>query len=163
MTRKMEDVLEKLKKKYSVLENKYSLPSFKEMNEDFDIEKIQDKETEMLLREVRRAMLEKNLGYLKFAEMFLNPSQAPMFFIMLVKNIDSDYRKNLNDLYAELGKYEILSVSLDNIYNEKKEADFIKTFFAKWQNIKKQFADLMSSLEQGWDKQSERKEKGYLG
>ena len=52
--------LEELKKEYEKLKKKHNLPIFKGMNEDFEIEKLQEKETELLLREVRRIMIEKN-------------------------------------------------------------------------------------------------------
>lgn len=155
--------LEILKEKYAVLEKKYNLPSFKAINEDFDIEKLQEKDTDMLAREIRRTMLEKNLAYLRFIEMILNPSQAPMFLLVFVKNIESVDRKALNDLYLELGRYETASLSLDNIYGEDKEADFVKMFFKKWQEVKDKFAKIMVSLDESWDKESIKKEKGYLG
>ena len=68
--------LKDLKKEYSDLAEKYKLPSFKELNENFEIEKI-DKDTEILLRDVRKVMMEKIVNSLGFLEMFLNPMNAP--------------------------------------------------------------------------------------
>lgn len=155
--------LEELKKKYEKIRQKHNLPSFNDMNQDFDIEKLQEKDTETLTREIRRAMAEKNVAYLKFVEMFMNPSTAPMFFLALVKSLDSKERKLLEELYMELGKFEIKSISLDNKYDEKKDADFIKQFYKNWQEIKEKFARILKDIEESWDKKIEKKEKGYLG
>ena len=51
---KCESCLEELKKKYEKLQKQYSLPSFEKLNEEFDIEKIAENETDFLLREVRK-------------------------------------------------------------------------------------------------------------
>lgn len=155
--------LKKLKEEYSIIEKKYNLPSFSNMNEDFDIEKIIEKDTELLIREIRRAMLEKNTAYLRFIDMTINPSNSPMFLMILLKNIESTEKKFLNELYMQLGKYEIISLKLDNIYDEKAEAEFINSFYARWQEIKKEFSLFISSFEESMNKKTEKKEKGYLG
>lgn len=155
--------LEKLKKEYEKLKARYNLPSFQDMNKDFEIEKLQERETDLLIREVRRLMVEKNSAYLRFIEMFMNPGNAPMFFFSLVKNMDHVDKKVLEELYGEIGKFEILSLKLDNEYNEEKESEFIKKFYKDWQEIKKKFGEVLKVLEESWDKKAERKEKGYLG
>ena len=47
----MEDCkkLEKLKADYKIFQAKYSLPNFDELNEDFQIEKISESETDFIL------------------------------------------------------------------------------------------------------------------
>jgi len=155
--------LKDLKREYEKLKSKYSLPSFKEMNEDFEIEKLEERETEILARDIRRAMIEKNSAYLRFIEMFMNPSSSPMLFLALMKNMDNIDKKLVEDLYSKLGKYEILSLRLDNEYDEAKEAEFINKFFKEWQQVKKDFGSLLKFMEDSWDKKGERKEKGYLG
>jgi len=159
----MEIGLDNLKERYEEVAKEYNLPSFKEMNEDFEIEKLHDKETDLLVREIRRAMIEKNAAYLRFVEMFLNPSNAPMFFLALVKNMDNSAKKVLDELYLKLGKFEIKSISLDNFYDEKKEAEFVCEFFYGWQEIKGFFQKITDELEDSWKKKSDKKEKGYLG
>lgn len=155
--------LEELKKKYEKLRKKYNLPSFEEMNIDFEIEKLQERDTETLSREIRRAIADKNLAYLKFAEMFMNPSTAPMFFLALVKSLDNKEKELLSELYLELGKFEIRNIALDNEYDEKKDAEFIKTFFKKWQDIKKKFDKILKGIEEAWERKVEKGDKGYLG
>ena len=66
----MEDCkkLEKLKTDYKVFQEKYSLPNFDELNEDFQIEKISESETDFILREVRKYVTDKFFNYLRFIE-----------------------------------------------------------------------------------------------
>lgn len=55
-----------LKKQYEPLRKKYKLPSFDELNKEFEIEKIQEKETDFILREIRKGMGEKVGAFLRF-------------------------------------------------------------------------------------------------
>ena len=152
-----------LKKEYEKFRKKYGLPKFKDMNQDFEIEKLQGRESEFLLREIRRCMIEKNVSYFKVIEMFMNPSNAPLIFLALIKNMNHIERKLLEELYYKLGKNEILSLKLDNQSDEKEEAKFIKRFFKEWQGIKNKFGEILTCIEKSWEKKAEKKEKGYLG
>lgn len=155
--------LQELKKKYEKLRTKYNLPKFEEINKDFEIEKLQERETELLSTEIRRAMIEKNIAYLEFTERFMNPTTAPMFFFALIKNMSSEEKKLVEKLYLELGKFEITSIGLDNEYDEKKDAEFIKSFYKEWQGIKKKFGKIIKGIEEAWDKKTEKKDRDYLG
>ena len=52
---------------------------------------------------------------------------------------------------------------LDNDYDEKRDAEFIKSFYKEWQDIKKKFDKIMNGMEASWEKKAEKKDKGYLG
>lgn len=159
----MAEKLARLKKDYEQLEKKYKLPSYRELNEEFDIEKLQELESETLLREIRKIAMDKVIAYLRFIEMLLNPSNAPMFFFALLKSLDNGDKKILEDLYSKLGKIEIKVIEIDNDYSEKNEAEFIKQLMAEWKDIKENIKKISISLQKGWDKKSEKKDKSYLG
>ncbi len=152
--------LENLKKQYNKLKKKYDLPSFEDVNKDFEIEKLQDRERSYLLRDIRRTMIERNLSYFKFLEMFLNPSSGPMFFMALSNHLTDEEKDKIEELYFKMGKFELDSVKLDNDDGEEKEAEFIKSFYQEWQNMKNEFGSLMDSLEKIWEREVERDEKG---
>jgi len=154
--------LKDLKKEYEKIAKKYSLPKFSEMNKRFEIEKLAGRETEMLVREIRRIMMEKASNYFKFSEVFINPGTAPMFFLAAIKKMDGIDKKPLEELYIELGKLEVEAISLENIYDEKKEADFIKKTYKKWEDISKRFGSLMERVMKSAEKQSEKKERSYF-
>jgi len=80
-----------------------------------------------------------------------------------VKGFDLDNKQLLDELYLDLGKFELKSIGLDNEYDEKKDVEFIKKFYKEWQQVKEKFGKFLKALEKSWEKKVEKKEKGYLG
>lgn len=155
--------LAKLKEEYSKLAAKYKLPKYQILNEEFDVEKVQELETDTLLREVRKVIMDKVIAYLRFIELLINPSNAPMFFFAMLKGLDSSDKKILDEIYTKLGRLEIEVIEIDNDYSEKGEAAFILHVFKEWQDIKESMKKVSKSLRTSWDKKTEKKEKSYLG
>ena len=157
--------LENLKNQYEKLKQKYKLPAFSQLNEDFEIEKLQEHETEFLLRGVRRCMMEKVMAVMRFFELILNPviaeSPAPMFIFAILKEIKPEIRKLTEQIYKEFAIYDVLSVNLDIDYNEKEEAKFVSDIAARWKQLKDDLKKVTKSLSTTW-KESE-KEKSYVG
>lgn len=153
--------LEDMKKEYKKL--RYNLPKFEDLNKDFSIEEISEKESDFLIREIRKQIMEKAIAYLRFAETLLNPSSAPLFILALIKNLNEEDRKSLDKVYSTLVDMEISSLVLDNDYDEEKEAKFIIDLYNKWDKIKEEMGDVLVSLKKGWDVKGEKKNKGYLG
>src|SRR3989338_7156200 len=85
--------LEKLKREYERLEKKHKLPSFRELNEDFHIEKIAESETDILIREVRKFVGDRLANYMRFVENLLNPVNAPMFIFSFIKLMEPEDKK----------------------------------------------------------------------
>ncbi|MFH1325552.1 MAG: hypothetical protein ABIH49_02150 [archaeon] len=160
---KEESKLEKLKKDYSEIQKKYSLPSFNEMNEDFSIEKIQENESEILVREVRRHMAEKFSAYLRFLEMLLNPTGAPMFVFSVIKTLNAEDKKKITEIYKQLIKNEVNIIELDIEFSENKEIEFIKSSFKMWRGMKDDLLDVVDSIKKKWDNKVEGNGKGYFG
>ena len=158
-----ESKLDKLKQDYSILEKEYNLPSFDELNEDFNIEKIAESETEILVREVRKFMGDKMLNYMRFIENLLNPVNVPMFIFSIIKLLDAEEKKGLSEIYKEFMKKEIQFIELDLEFNEKKEAEFIKNAYEFWQGIKKDILKIIDKINKKWDNKFELNNKGYFG
>jgi len=158
-----ESNLAKIKNQYISLQKKYKLPSFSELNEDFEIEKLQERETDFLLRNVRRMITEKISNVLRFLELILNPSETPtpLFVFAMLKNISPETRKEIEVLYRKLSSIELSSLSLDINYNEKKEAELIKGIVKSWPKIKEGLGNITEKLEMAWSK--EKPERKYLG
>jgi len=155
--------LETFKQEYKKFRKKYALPEFKSLNEDFDIARISDIETETILRDIRKTIVDKILSYLRFLEMFLNPSQNQMFFFILIKSLEGADKKLIEELYGKLGKMEIEVIWLDNQYDEKKEAEFINKTYKEWQEIKKDMDKLIDSFKRSWKKKIGKKRENYFG
>ncbi len=158
-----ESPLEDLKKDYEVLKKKYNLPEFQKLNEEFDTEKVAEHETDCLLREIRKAVMDKVIAYLRFVEMLLNPSNVPIFFFALVKGLTPSDKRILERIYSRLGNFEIDVIELDCRYSEKDEAEFIKKIVREWKDIKEEMLKLVEVLRRNWDQKSRKSEKGYCG
>ena len=159
----MESCLSKLKKDYEKLRAKYKLPSFQELNVEFEIEKLQDRETDFLLRQARRVMIEKIAVVLRFLEIMVNPAegQTPLYVFSVIKNISPDMKKIIEKIYKELTVIELNSLSLDIDYDKKNEAKFIKDVAARWPSIKKDLKEITKKLGVVWT--HEKMHDGYFG
>jgi len=157
-----ESDLEIFKKDYNAFKNKYNLPEFSKLNELFEIEDIENCETEFLLRKIRKLIADKLSAYLRFIEVILNPANAPMFFFRLIKKLEEEDRKKLNEVYEEFGNLEVYAVRLDLDYNEEKEAEFIKKLFYKFEEVKKDILKIVEKMGNGGDRKVDR-ERSYFG
>lgn len=155
--------LARLKEEYEKLQKKHNLPSFREMNEDFYIEKIAENETEIPLREIRRAIGEKFDNYLRFIESLLNPVNVPMFIFSIIKLIGPEEKKKLSEIYKKMVQNEINFIERDLKFEEAKEAGFIRKSYELWQGIKKELADILEKVEKNLGNKTEENTKGYFG
>ncbi|HLD38624.1 MAG TPA: hypothetical protein VJA20_04245 [Candidatus Nanoarchaeia archaeon] len=154
--------LKKLKEEYSKIQEKYGLPNFSKLNEDFRIEKTAQTETDFLVREIRESMGETLENFLRFVEAILNPVNVPMFLFPIIKSLNVEEKNKLSEIYKKLSKLEIDSMKLID-YSEKKEAEFIKNSYKIWQEIKKDFVKIIEAVENKTEAKVEKSEKGYFG
>jgi hypothetical protein len=155
--------LTKLKETYEKLKLKYNLPLFKDMNENFQIEKITESETEFILREVRKYITDKFFSYLRFLESILTPTNAPMFVFAITKTLGVEEREKLIELYKKIAKVELEVIGLDLIYSEQEEAEAIKKYYELWQGIKNKLLEVVEVIKKNWDNKIEDNGKGYFG
>jgi len=153
--------LDELKKAYSKLEKKYGLPSFKELNENFEIEKI-ERDTEILLRDVRKVMMEKVVNSLGFLEMFLNPINAPRMYLSYMKSMGAEEQGIVEKVYGMLAGLNILALEGEIDYSEKREADVIAEIFKVWISVKPEFMKLFAGMRKP-NGDVVRKERSYFG
>ncbi|MDA3780888.1 MAG: hypothetical protein PF487_11825 [Bacteroidales bacterium] len=157
--------LETLKEAYAVLKKEYDLPDFDSLNEDFQLEKLQSEDTDFLIREVRRYIVEKFSSYLRLIETLLQPSNAQMFVFAMLKSINSDDNKMLQALYRKLAKKEIEVIALDLKHNVEAEAEFIKTAYELWQEVREELLVLIEKIKDNWSLNGEEssRDRAYFG
>jgi hypothetical protein len=148
---------------YNDLAQKYSLPEFKEIAEDFDIEKITDKESIFLIREVRRTMNEKISAYIHLFETLINPNSPPMFVFSILRNVSTSDKETIKKIYKALSRTQIEVMKLDTIYNDKDEAKFINETFIIWQELKPIVYKLIEGFESSFEEDDSDKNKSYFG
>ena len=155
--------LDSLKENYEILKIKYNLPLFNQLNEDFQIEKITESETEFVLKEIRKYITDKFFSYLRLIESIVSPSNAPMFVFAITKTLGVKEREKLVELYKKIARIEIDVLELDLTYLEEAEAEAIKKYYSLWQNIKKELIEIVEVIQKNWDNKIEDNGKGYFG
>jgi len=148
---------------YEEFRKEYSLPEFEKLAEDFDIEKVAEKESSFILREIRRMIHEKLSAYLSLFEMLVNPNGPPMFMFGVLKRVNGDSKEVVKELYENLSRLQITIMKLDTVYSEKNEADFIIFAFEEWQKIKPQIYSLVEQFEKSMDQNDNLKKTSYFG
>ena len=148
---------------YNALKSEYSLPDFDKLSEDFDVEKSVEKESNYLLREVRRVVNDKLSGYIHLLENLINPSNPPMFILSAIRNLDSDDKDLIKKIYKKLSKLQIEVLRLDTVYIEKDEAKYIIEAYSIWQDAKKDLIKIIDKFGETVEKDDPKKERGYFG
>lgn len=154
--------LEELKSNYKELSKKYQLPSFEELNENFEIDRI-DRDTDTLAREIRKVLMEKVISYIKFIEMILNPSTAPPMFLIFLKQITQDEKHTIEETYKPLVDLELKALKVEIEYSEKSEAEQISEINKTWNKIKPNLLKIIQIMEKNWNSSTNKKDKSYFG
>ena len=155
--------LDLLKENYLEIQKEYSLPEFDKLNEDFNIEKIAESETDFLVREIRKYVTDKFSNYLRFIETILNPVNAQFFVFSFIKTLGSSEKETLSEIYKKLAKKEVEVIELDIKFSEEKEAEFVKDSYKIWQDIKEDLLKIIGVVKKNWDIKVENNGKHYFG
>ena|SRR3989338_6628828 len=153
--------LQNIKDEYSKLAKKYNLTSFQLLNEDFEIDKI-DKQTDCLLRLIRKVMMEKIVNSLGFLEFLLNPINAPRIYLGYARTMSQEDKKEVEKIYSVLGELSISSLTLEIDYSEKGEAELIKKIYNLWNSVKPGFRKILKNMNMPLNNVV-KKEKSYFG
>jgi len=157
-----ESKLAKLKKDYKKLQEKYKLPSFEKLNEDFGIERASDSESDFTLKEIRKQISEKVYNYLRLVETLINPVNAPMSIMSIVKAFGIPEKDKLVVVYKKLVKSEWELIAIDLEYSEKKEAEFIKEIHKIWQSVKKDVTEVVDAVGKNWEAKTQNNNRKYF-
>lgn len=152
--------LKELKKAYEPLAKKYKLPNFKELNEEFEVEKI-DYESEIVLKAVRKCMMEKIINTLGFFEMLLNPVNVPRMYIPYVRAMGLDDKKDIDKIYDSFAALSLSALDAEVDYSESGEAEMVKKIFSAWNSIKPEFRRVMANMKKPIS--NVKKERSYYG
>ena len=155
-----------LKQEYNKIKSKYSLPEFEKLEKDFEFSHIKEnlKDKSYLLRIIRRHIYNKIVFLSQVLERILFPNSSSLVLINESKFFSEKQHHEIFKIYKILMKYERLSLSLDILNDEGKNADFIKEIYKKWPNLRDYAQKTMLELSQRWEKEEQVEERsGYLG
>jgi len=154
------------KQEYNKIKAKYSLPEFEKLEKDFEFLHIKEnlKDRLYLLRIIRRHVYNKIVFLSQLLERILFPNSSSLVLINESKFFSEKQHHEIFKIYKILMKYERLSLSLDILNDEGKNADFIKEIYKKWPNLRDYAQKTMLELSQRWEKEEQVEERsGYLG
>src|SRR3989344_4383970 len=100
--------IEELKEAYVGLHKEFNTPGFDELNNIFDIG-IFERNSGNLLRDIRRAMVEKVARYLRLLEFLLRPSPASPIFLVLLKGSRPADTQSLAQVFSAFIEIELAS------------------------------------------------------
>ncbi|MBD3310505.1 hypothetical protein GF351_04755 [Candidatus Woesearchaeota archaeon] len=152
-----------IKKRYSQLQKKHSLPTFDEIDHEFEINSIEE-DSSFILREIRRRMVERIEEYSKIFEEIIQPDTNSFRSMSECRVFKDEDKHEIFNIYKNImiiiRSAQIISLERD----ENKEAKFINSVFQNWMRIKKELMPYLEKLEKSWEKESEMDETiGYLG
>ena len=150
-----------VKEDYTELSKKHKLPSFAEMEREFEISTLD--EEGFLLREVRRKITEKVELYFKFLEEILQP-EITIANMHESREFNEEEREKIFKLFSKLMFLYRLSMETSVNEDDQKSADYINTVFTDWDNIKDQFSKIVAKAKESWINEKNIKEDlGYMG
>ena len=137
--------LKEMKETYQKLS--YKLPSFEELEENFDLDKISDRNQKFILLNIRRVMVEKFSNYSQLFEALLNPVSQSRLLLRILKKLDNEKKDKLREYCDKLLNYQYEAIKMELVWDEKKEANFVNQKFKEWNKMKDEILELMDSLE----------------
>ncbi|MEK6923314.1 MAG: hypothetical protein AABW84_01305 [Nanoarchaeota archaeon] len=140
------DNFEKLKENYEKVKKKYKLPTFEEMDDEFEIRKI-DYDS-ILIREIRRAISNKLIYFSDMLDPILNPHES------LRSTIESNFfnEEDIKDMaifYKRI--WHLLHISANtSLSSEADEVKFINDIWLEWPKLKKKAKHFSDKLIESW-------------
>ncbi len=151
-----------IKEKYDKLKKRYNLPSFDDINNEFEISIIDN--DEFLLRGIRRKIAEKIEAYTKFLEEQILQPSTDVSNMYEFKVFDDEERKEIFKIYKRLMFFSRFSIEAGLYEDDKKTAEFIKSVFDEWNELKKKLLKFVVKVKESWLKEKDIKEDlGYMG
>jgi len=156
---------EKFKNTYMEMQKKYDLPSYDELDEEFELLYFQRIiEIKYPLRFVRRRIVDKLNPYVDFLQNILNPNPNSLISLEESKFFSKEEKEEIIALTKEIIVFERKSLMIDIKHDEKEDAEFIKESFKACGNFSSKVGKISEQLKKGWeDGAKEEGEKHYFG
>ena len=153
-----------LKEQYTTLIKKYRLPSYDDIDHDFELLAIPSiLEIGKPLAFVRRRMNDKLAWMCNLIQSLLSPTPGSYISMYESGLFTKEERDEMSKLLRDLMRLERTSVALDIEGAEHKDAAFVSEIFARWPIWKKQMLALTQKLIKGWEEEKKTQKSSYLG
>lgn len=147
---------------YGKLQKKYTLPSYKELNKNFELDYIED--PFFLLRTIRRRIHEKIVFFAKISEKILFPNQTLMIEMYESKFFSDKEKEEILELYEKLLELDRKALLLNISSTDAKEAEYIKIVYKKLPVIIKKISFIIEKTDKSWkERKSDLSKNHYFG
>ncbi|MBS3117756.1 hypothetical protein J4430_02660 [Candidatus Woesearchaeota archaeon] len=150
---------------YKGFSDKYSLPSFKKLNNIFEISAslADGKDPKFFLRDLRRCMVEKVSECANFVEDILSPSSNSAALFYEGRSINGKVHEDAVLVLKTLMPFVRRSFLLDILSDDSGESKFITEIFCIWGDIQQAIKRISTSLELSWKEKSKANFEKYIG
>jgi hypothetical protein len=149
------DSLDEFVKRYDQLQQEYSLPTLDELNFEFEVKDIiaeKNAGTTFPLRYIRRIIVNVLSSWTSHLHNFLMPNPQSAIHVHESKHFTDEDKVQINQLITKIMLFNRLSAKLDLVHDEKKDAEFIKSIYTEWADIKKFIIEFADTTIQSWEK-----------
>jgi len=148
-------------KAYGAEAKKHKLPSFKELDKEFDISLLEP--TPNFLMYIRKRIVERLEFALEILEKILQPDTNSLADMMEIKTFNEEEKESILKLFKNLMVLHRTSYEID-LDDNKSEAEYIKLASKDWKEYKKELVPIVKKLKENWKTETEEKSKlSYLG
>lgn len=153
----------KIKEEYEELRKKYKLPSFEEINDEFEISAFDINKIPSLPRGILRAICNKMGLFLNYVEPVISPNPQGLHGYIEIQNTTNDEKKEIFEFYKDLSKkyHKVYSVELTEKEDEIMKE--IKNVLRYWDKIKIKFKRISEVINKAWDKELEKEKIETIG
>lgn len=154
-----------IQESYKKLQSKHKLPSFEELEDDFELSFIDYKLKNdlLLLRSIRRKINEKVIFFCRIIEGLIYPQQASIISMIEGKQLTEDEKFNIEKFYKKLMYYERESLKLDVMPDEKKSAEYVINVNKLWKQFKVDMVNVVEKMQSSWNLVDSEDKESYVG
>ncbi len=136
---------------YQKIKEKYKLPSFEYMDNEFEISAIKIPDSGIFIKAILRSLNNKVGLIINYFEPVITPQQT-MHSMIELNGIDENGKKEIYDLYRKLGlMYHELCLS--ELETEEKIAEQINKTTKDWNKLKSKILSCLHILNKAWEKE----------
>ena len=151
-----------VKEAYEKLKKKHNLPDYGIVNNELEISSFES--ADFLLRKIRRKIIEKIDDVSMTISGILQPAAESIADMHECRFFDDDDKKKLVEAYKDMMIFKRQSTEAELLADDKKDAEFVNSFFKEWDGIKKSIIPFIEKAKKCWEKETEIEEKlDYMG
>ena len=148
----------KVKEEYEKVREKYKFPSYKEIDEEFEISSIDIEKVNSLPRAILRVVCNKMVMFLNYIEPVVNPNPQNLHAFVEVNNTSNDDKKEIFGFYKDLSYKYHKACGIELTEKENEIVKEIGNVWKDWKDLKANFRKINKIINNAWLKEKEKTE-----